>query len=268
MNIIEIESKENKKIKELNKLKLKKYRQARGRFVVENWKIIQDAFESGIFFEELFVTKDFLAKNKEALSTMLGQEQTVFVVTPNIEKSLSLLDSPQGIRAVYKKETKTLDLNKDVVYLNNINDPGNLGTILRSALAFGLENIVLDEGCVDVYNSKTIQAAKDAIFKLNIVFDKGREVFEKIKENNFNIYVTNVEKGQSLEEIFGASQKRCIVLGNESRGVEAVLEKEATKLINIKTTSNIESLNVAISAGIIFYESFKSLKEDGVNHDK
>ena len=267
MNIIKIESKDNKKIKELNKLKLKKYRVIRGDFVVENWKIIQDAFASGIYFKELFLTESFLDKNKDKLESMLGGNN-VFLINESIGKSLSALESPQGILAVYDKLEKTLDLEENAVYLNGINDPGNMGTILRSALAFGLKNVILDEKCVDLYNTKTIQAAKDAIFKLNIVFDKGGEVFQKIKENNFVIFATNVKKGENLREAFGKKEKSCIILGSESQGVDDSLEREATKLINIKTTSSIESLNVAISAGIIFYELFSNLKEDGVNHDE
>lgn len=261
MNIIEIESKDNKKLKELGKLKLKKYRQLRGEFIVENWKIIQDAFSDGVYFKEIFLTKNFLEKNSDVLEKMIGKGG-VFLVSENIGKNLSMLDSPQGVWAVYEKIEQALDFDKDVVYLNGINDPGNMGTILRSALAFGLKNIILDEKCVDVYNFKTIQAAKDAIFKLNIVSDKEGSLFEKIKENNFKVYVTNVQKGESLEKALKTREKRCIVLGNESLGVDGALEKEADKLINIKTTSNIESLNVAISAGIIFYEAFKTLEED------
>jgi RNA methyltransferase, TrmH family len=209
-----------------------------------------------------------LTKNKDSLDKIVDGAGNIFVITENISKSLSVLDTPSGIVAVYKKTKKGLDLEKDVIYLNGVSDPGNLGTILRSALAFGLENIVLDEKCVDLYNPKTIQAAKDAIFKLNIVFDKEGNILEKIKANNFNIYVTNVDKGDNLCGAFKVKEKKCIILGSESQGVDVALEKVATKLINIKTTSSIESLNVAISAGIIFYELFKNLKENGVDHDK
>lgn len=255
MQIVEIESKENKKIKELNKLKLKKYRTERGEFIVENWKIICDAFQSGIYFKEIYLTQDFFEKNKNKLEEIIG-DKSVFLVAENIAKKISSLDSPQGVWAVYKEQKNKIDFDENIVYLNGVNDPGNLGTILRSALAFGQKNIVLDERCVDLYNSKTIQAAKDAIFKLNIVFDKKSEVFQKIKEDSFVICVTNVEKGKNIKEAFREKKKRCIVLGSESQGVNSFLEEEATELINIKTTPNIESLNVAVSAAIIFYELF------------
>jgi TrmH family RNA methyltransferase len=158
--------------------------------------------------------------------------------------------------AVYEKEETAINFSSDIVYLNNIKDPGNLGTILRSSVAFGIENIVLDENCVDVYNPKTIQASKDAIFKLNIAYDKEMKIMKEIKEK-MPIFVTNVQKGEELDIALSPVKNICILLGNESFGVSDELEKLADKFINIKTTSKIESLNVAIGASIIFYELFK-----------
>jgi TrmH family RNA methyltransferase len=257
MKIIEIEGRENKRIKELNKLKLKKYREQCGEFVVENWKIIQDALISGSQPRALFMTKDFFNKNKFKVEELFGESENIFILSERININFSSLDSPQGVWAVYASQVKAIDFNKDIIYLNGINDPGNLGTILRSALALGVENIVLDETCVDVYNPKTIQSAKDAIFKLNIVFDQNRKIAGEIK-GRMEVMVTNVEKGASVCEIFQTGKNVCIVLGSESWGVSKELNAMADKFINIKTTSKIESLNVAISAGIIFHELFKS----------
>lgn len=258
MEIISIESKENKKIKDLNKLKLKKYRAERGEFVVENWKIIKDTAMSGIYPKEIFVTKNFLENNTTELEKFSDKEHDLFVLSEKINiNNFSSLDSPQGIWAVYPDQIKEIDFKKDIAYLNGINDPGNLGTILRSALAFGIENIVLDETCVDLYNLKTIQSAKDSIFKLNIVFDKDRKITGEIKEK-MEIISTNVEKGTDVSEISRTGKNVCVILGNESQGVSKELNAMADKFINIKTTSKIESLNVAISAGIIFHEIFKS----------
>jgi RNA methyltransferase, TrmH family len=260
MNIIEIESKESKKLKDLNKLKLKKYRERQGEFTVENWKIIQDALADGIAFKELFVTRSFLEKNNPALEEIFNENniENLFVIADKLGNNLSSLKAPQGVWAVYKILEKEIDFNQSSVYLNNINDPGNLGTILRSALAFGLENIILDEECVDIYNPKTIQAAKDAIFKLNIAFDKNREAVGALKQENIKIYATDVTRGIALRDAFKSDEKVCIVLGNESHGVESGLLEMADNLINIKTTSKIESLNVAISGSIIFYEFFNT----------
>lgn len=258
MHIIEIESKDSNKIKELRKLGLKKYRKKTGMFIVENFKIIQDGLENNFYFEDIIVTKSFLAKNEDELKRIVEKNNNldVFLIADKLNKAFSALETPSGVCAVYNNIEKEINLNKSIVYLNGINDPGNLGTILRSALALGIENVVLDETCVDLYNSKTIQAAKDAIFKLNIVFDENRKIAREIKEK-MAMYVTNVEKGEDVSLVFQPQNKACIVLGNESLGVSKDLEEMADKFINIKTTSKIESLNVAISAGIIFHELFK-----------
>lgn len=260
MNIIEIESKESKKLKDLNKLKLKKYRERQSEFMVENWKIIQDAASDGIIFKELFVTKSFLEKNNLAIEKFFNENniENLFVIADKLGDNVSSLKTPQGVWAVYKMPEKEIDFDQSSVYLNNINDPGNLGTILRSALAFGLENIILDEECVDVYNPKVIQAAKDAIFKLNIVFDKNKEAINALKQKNIKIYATDVTRGTALKDTFKSSENVCIILGNESHGVKNDLLEMADNLINIKTTSKIESLNVAISGSIIFYEFFNT----------
>lgn len=259
MNIIEIESKDNQKIKELKKLKLKKYRDKSGFFCVENWKIIQDGLVSGFVFEELFVTDVFFKKNEAMLAEIFLQNKltNLIVIPEKLNSVFSALDTPPGVVAVYKKIAQDFTWDKPFVYLNKIADPGNLGTILRSGVAFGLENIILDSSCVDLYNAKTIQAAKDAIFKLNIQEDNGGEIIGEIKKRGIKIYATNVEKGRDLREaLVEKKENYCLILGNESSGVSPELLTLADELINIKTSDKIESLNVAVSAGIIFYELF------------
>lgn len=260
MKIIELESRDNWKIKNLSKLKLKKYRQKEGKFVVENWKIIQDATGDKIYFSELFVTKNFLEKNREKLEEIFSGSRVeyLFLVSEKIIDQISSLKNPEGILAVYYIKESSLDLKKDIIYLDSISDPGNMGTILRSALAFGLDEVVLNEGCVDIYNPKVIQAAKDAIFKLNIIFDSEAKILSEIKESGVKILATDVREGDELENNFKDNKNLCLVLGSESRGVSQEILSIADGSLNIKTTSKIESLNVAVSAGIIFYELYKS----------
>lgn len=260
MNIIELESRDNWKIKNLSKLKLKKYRQKEGKFVVENWKIIQDATADKIYFSEIFVTKNFLEKNKERLEDIFSgsKAQYLFLISEKIISQISSLKNPEGILAVYHIKENKLNFEKDIIYLDSISDPGNMGTILRSALAFGLEDIVLNEGCVDIYNPKVIQAAKDAIFKLNIVFDSKADALKEIKKSGAKIIATDVRDGGELEDNFKDKKNFCLILGSESKGVSQEALSLADGFINIKTTNKIESLNVAVSAGIIFYEVFKT----------
>lgn len=255
---LEITSKDNSKIKFLKQLGQKKYRDEAGKFLVENAVIIFDAAKAGIVFDSLFVTKNFIEKNKDKIDRMIGQsgKKEYYLIDEKINKSFSGLETAPGIAAVYQKPENKIDHNKPVIYLNAINDPGNLGTILRSALAFGLKNIVIDEKCADVFNSKTISAAKDAIFKLNIVFDRRREILKNIKKI-MPIYSTRLEESGSIE-MLKDKKLFCLVLGSESRGVDNDIREMSDGFIRLPMSGEIESLNVASAAAIIFYVIFQN----------
>lgn len=249
----QIISKDNDKIKLLRKLNLKKFRDDTGLFGVENFNIVLDAAVSGILPESIYVTQEFYQKNKTKLESFLKmlEPSEVFIISQRIAKTFSNLEEPSGLAAVYKKRTGQLDLSKNVIYLNGISDPGNLGTILRSALAFGLTNLVLDETCADVYGAKTVNAAKDAIFKLNLKFDKNLTVLKQLKESR-KIIATRLKKSDNIKEIKNYPLF-CLVLGGEAKGVTEEIQKLADVFLRIPIAPEIESLNVASAAAIIFY---------------
>jgi len=246
-----IASSDNNRIKLLTKLSAKKYREAEGKFLVENFVIIRDALKDGYDFSALFLTDEFNLKHEEAVIALCNKSKSkeLFLINDKLNKVYSNLDTPSGITAVYDISNKKIDKGS-VVYLNGISDPGNLGTILRSALAFGFDNIILDNNCVDIYNPKVIGAAKDAIFKLNIIEDKDGSW---LKKNKLPIYTTSSHKGLDLAT-FKPAKAFCLVLGNESHGVDKEIEKMADKNLKISMSSEIESLNVATAAAILFYE--------------
>lgn len=258
VKILEITSKDNAKIKILKQLGQKKYRDEAGKFLVENAVIIQDAIKAGIIFDAIFFTEDFIEKNREKFDFIVTESKTdeYYLIDEKINKSFSALDTAPGIAAVYSKPERKIDFAAPIVYLNAINDPGNLGTILRSALAFGLKNIVIDERSADVYNSKTINAAKDAIFKLNIAIDKDLKILEEIK-NKMPIYATRLEKSEGLE-VLKKQKLFCIVLGSESHGVDKAIQDISDNFIRIPMSGEIESLNVGASAAIVFWEIYKN----------
>lgn len=247
----EINSLENKQIKILKKLSSKKYREELGLFSVENFVIITDALKDHYDFEALFVTKSFISKHEDKLQELLNKSKSrnLFLINDKLNKFYSELETPSGITAIYKIKKPSLSKGP-VVYLNSISDPGNMGTIMRSALAFDFVNFVLDENCVDIYNSKTISAAKDAIFKLNISFDKN---FEFLKKTKLPVYSANAVNGKDIKE-FKAVKDFCLVLGSESHGVDKKIIDLSDVNLKIKISSEIESLNVASAAAIIFYE--------------
>jgi RNA methyltransferase, TrmH family len=242
---------DNNQIKLLGKLSLKKYRQEFGQFMVENFIIIFDALVSGFDFESVFVTQEFIDKHPDEVRFLQKQSKAknFYLIDEKINKSYSELDTPSGITAVYNFKTKELSASS-VVYLNGISDPGNLGTIMRNCLAFGFENLVLDKICADVYNSKTINAAKDSVFKLNISEDGDGAWLE---QTVLPIYATSSHCGNNLSA-FKAAPNFCLVLGSESHGVDQQILNRAAETIRIEMSDQIESLNVASSAAILLYE--------------
>jgi len=255
-----IVSTDNKKIKLLKKLGTKKYRNKLGKFLVENIAIIYDAYASGYELETLFITQELLDSDCNKIKVIIERvgSRNVFIIDNDVNKHFSSLESPVGIAAVYNKNKDTkLSFENKILYLNEIKDPGNLGTIFRSAVAFGIGDIVLDEGCVDLYNPKVIQSAKDAIFKINVVFDKDKKIIQEIK-NEMKVFVTDVDDGIDVGDAFEDIDKFCVVLGSESHGVNDDIKNMTDEIINIKSSSEMESLNVAVSAGIVLYEMYNN----------
>lgn len=246
-----IASLDNSQIKRLSKLTQKKYRQEFGKFIVENFVIIHDALSDGFDFEAFFVTQEFIDKHQEGIAFILKKSKVknFYLIDKKINKSYSEFDTPSGVTAVYNTVTKKIS-KASVIYLNGISDPGNLGAIMRNCLAFDFVNLVLDKTCVDVYNPKTINSAKDAIFKLNILEDKDGSWLAK---NNLPIYTTSSHSGKKLSNFLPASDF-CLVLGSESHGVKQEILKQAKETIKIEMSDKIESLNVAAATAILLYE--------------
>jgi TrmH family RNA methyltransferase len=246
-----ITSTQNSHIKLLKKLSLKKYRIENNLFIIESLSIINDALNAGFNFESLFVTNEFVAKHNDIIDALIKQSRcrNLFLIDEKINRHYSLLDTASGITAVYKIIRRPFT-DSPVIYLNSINDPGNLGSIMRSALSFGFKNIVLDNNCTDIYNSKTINASRDAIFKINILEDN-HGVW--LKNTKLPVYATSSHQGQPLKS-FRPPSNFCLVLGSESHGVSQEIFNNAAKIIRIETFGQIESLNVASAAAILLYE--------------
>lgn len=247
----EILSSDNKQIKLLKKLSLKKYRQESGLFLVENFVIIKDALIAGDDFQEIFLSSSFIDKNKEEFDFLKKESKgSFFEISDRLNKTFSSLDNPSGITAVYRKKVRDLSSGSKI-YLDSINDPGNLGSILRSALAFGFENIILSPDCVDVYNHKTIASAKNSIFKLNILLDEDGTWLKNNINQELKLYVSDVLGGVDVFD-FKPAVNFCLVLGSESHGVREEILEMADERLKINISDEMESLNVAVAAGIFF----------------
>lgn len=235
------ESIKNDKIKNLKKLNEKKYRDSENKFLIEGEHLINEAYKNNIL-EEVFV--------HESLTTDFPYP--VNYVTDNVLKYISTLDNyPKMIGVAKKIESK--EIKNKILILDDIQDPGNLGTIIRSAVAFNIDTIVLSKNCVDIYNSKVLRATQGMIFNINIV---GCDIYEfilDIKNKGYKIYGTKVDGGNILQTIEKTS-KFAIIMGNEGNGVKKEILDLCSDYIYIKMNSNCESLNVGVATSIILYE--------------
>lgn len=237
--IKEIKSRQNDLIKEVAKLSSPSFRKEKGQFKVDGFHMFEMAKSSNLL-EAVFLLKEIKDLDKNIPQ---------YIVNEEIMEKISVAKSPQGIVSICKiKEEKEITSNK-VLYLDDVSDPGNLGTILRTAVAFGFSDVILSKNCCSIYNEKTLQASQGAIFILNIVQDYS---LTKLKEKGYKIYATEIKGSVSLKNIKKES-KIVLVLGNEAHGVSKVVLDQADLRIRIDI-ENIESLNVAIAGAIAMYE--------------
>ncbi len=240
---MKIESLNNSKVKNWAKLKEKKYRDETNLFLVEGDHLLNSA-----------VVKKRVVEIISTDETMEIPGIPFYLVTDCIMKKLSSQVSSTKVIGVCKKN-ETQEITGNVCLLDNIQDPGNLGTIIRSAVAFHIDTLILSNDTVDVYNDKVIRASEGMIFNLNIIRADLMNIIKELKKKNYQVYGTDVLNGLDLNEII-FPEKTAIIIGNEGRGMKETIKKECDQLIHIKI--NCESLNAGVAASIIFYEVSKN----------
>ena len=236
-----ITSVDNKRIKEVSKLNNRKYRKEMGLFLVEGSHLVEEAYKHNLLVEVYSLDENDYPNNN--------------VVSENVMRKISSLDTVPNIIGVCKfKEEK--ELGNKLLILDNIQDPGNLGTIIRSAVAFNVDTIVLSEDTVDLYNPKVIRATQGMIFNINIIIRDLYSFVSKLKKENYKIYSTNVVNGSEVKNI-ERCEKCAIIMGNEGNGVRKELQDMSDANIYIKMNPLCESLNVGVATSIILYELYK-----------
>lgn len=234
-------STDNKKIKELKKLNIKKYRDQSNSFLVEGEHLVLEAYKKGLL-EELFLEEN----------TKLDLDVKTSYLSRNVIKFISELDNPSNIIGLCKK-VEEKEIGNKVLVLDDIQDPGNFGTIIRSAVAFNINTIVVSNNTVDIYNSKVIRASQGMLFNINIIRRDLNVFVPELKKEGYQIYATKVNGGKSLKTI-EKMEKFAIIMGNEGAGVSDNLMNLADEYLYIDMNSNCESLNVAVATSIILYE--------------
>lgn len=234
-----IASLNNSKVKAWNKLKEKKFRDEENSFLIEGDHLVECALNYGVVKEIITTDENYKIPHIP-----------VYYVTSSIMKKLSNQVTGTNIIAVCQKIPER-QIQGNVCLLDNIQDPGNLGTIIRSAKAFGIDTLVLSLDTVDLYNDKVIRASEGLLFGLNIIKSDLKTIIKKLKENNYKIYGTNCKEGLELKKVNFAPLS-AIIIGNEGRGMKPDLTSLCDEMIHIKIDG--ESLNAAVAASIIFYE--------------
>lgn len=253
-----ITSKDNEIVKHIRKLRDKKVRDESGEFVIEGIKMLEEAVREKakikmiVVCEELNqnpIPKDILYK--------VAKEKIIYV-NDKIFKILTDVTTPQGILAVIEKSNRNeIDFSKDLyLILDNIQDPGNMGTILRTADSIGLTQIIVPKGNADCYNSKVIRSTMGAIFRVNVieVLDLVK-IIKEMKKHKIQILATDLATDYSIYDV--NYKKSAIVIGNEGNGVSKGVLEIADKRIKIPMPGKTESLNAAVATGIILYNAIR-----------
>lgn len=239
-----IESIDNNRIKEIRKLKEKKYRDQEKLFLVEGEHLVLEAYKARLLKTVILCNRD------------IDLDVEKIEVSEKVMNTISDMPSKVDIVGVCKIVDNDIDLNSNVLILDGVQDPGNLGTIIRSSVAFNIKNIVLSKDTVDVYNSKVLRGCQGMNFHLNIIRDDIPSIIKDLKNNHYTVYGTDVVNGIDIKSI-NRDGKYAIIMGNEGNGMSPEVKELVDKNIYIKMNEKCESLNVGVSASIILYELSK-----------
>ena len=252
-----ITSKDNETIKHIRKLKEKKYRQEYGEYVVEGIKLIKEAIEENQDVKTIIVCDNCdKAEVLNPISVYEVAKHKCVYVDEKVFNTITDVQSPQGILAVIGKQNKEKQINYDedlIVILDDIQDPGNLGTILRTVDSVGLSQIIVSKKSSDVYNSKVVRSTMGAIFRVNVIeSDNLVETIKEIKKHKFEVISTSLDTDKNMYDI--DYKKTAIVIGNEANGVSKEVQNLSDKKIKIPMLGKTESLNASVATGIVLYE--------------
>lgn len=256
----EITSKDNKLVKNIIKLSSKsKYRKEQGLFVVEGIRLCTDAIRSGAHIDTFICTEEALEKHPEAVKELESNSDSSFIVTSNIFSILSDTKTPQGVICVVKaldNKPQFDKINSKYVLLQNIQDPSNLGAVLRSADALGFSGVILTKECCDIYSPKVCRASMGAVFRVPFLICDDECEFIKEFNNSGKSYAAVVRNGTSITE-FSYDETSVVCIGNEGNGLTENLIDACMYSVTIPMKGNAESLNAAAAAGIIMWEMIR-----------
>lgn len=236
----------NQRIKQWHKLKQRKHREREQKFLIEGHHLVEEAYQSNWPIETIIVTENVDISNH--LSSL-----EIVTVSESVLHHLSQTQTPQGIIAVVEKKHIPFTASGHVLLLDAIQDPGNLGTMIRTADAAGFSAVFLGRGTVDLYNDKVIRATQGSMFHLPIIQELLEHVIEDLKDKSYTIVATDLSSKTIDYTSVKNITKGALILGNEGAGISETFLEKADLSVKIPIHGQAESLNVSVAAGILMY---------------
>ena len=248
-----ISSVQNENIKYYEKLKEKSFRRKEQKFILEGRHLVEEALKTNLIEVIMSTDENYLKEIENEIDTIL--------VTDAIIAKLSGTKNPQNVLAIAKMFDTNLKVIKDIVkkqssallMFDEINDPGNLGTLIRTSAALGYDGVILSKNSCDIYNDKTVRASQGSIFKTKIVYEDLNKVIPYLKEQGYKLIGTSLKKAEDLNEA-NPTNKFVLCLGNEARGMSEEVLNLMDKNVKLTMHNDVESLNVMVAGSIIMYE--------------
>ena len=268
-----ITSRQNRIVVDAVKLGEKKARESAGLFRFDGVKLLEEALLKGVAIKRILLCQ---SKAEAILQRLGGYEDklegaALSVLEDSVFSKVSEENAPEGViciaefpkhhvrRADKNELSRTAkDKSKRVLLLESVRDPGNMGTIMRSAAAFGVDTMVISRDCADVYNPKTVRGAMGALFKMNIfAFDDIKEAIECLRENGRKVYAAALDKSAVRLDEVSFDKGDAVIIGNEGHGLTAETVGACDKSLYIPMEEGSESLNAAIAASVIMWNMYK-----------
>ena len=253
-----ITSPNNPLIKEIKSLGRKKDRWSKRKYIIEGTKPVKEALLEQIEIINIFYSKKLFEREEgRNLFKQLKDKNNIIELEDLLFQSLSNMENSQGVFIVANMEDFKLEdmtRTKPYIYLDEIQDPGNMGTIIRSSDAFDMGGIIIGKGCVDPFNPKVVRASMGSVFRVDLIFEENSEqTFKTLKQLGRRVLVTSLGNSNDINE-FLFNNNDIIVIGNEGKGVKNDILKIADTTIKIPMRGLAESLNAGIASSIIMYE--------------
>ncbi|NQJ70435.1 RNA methyltransferase [Streptococcus suis] len=240
-----IRSKSNNLVKQIKKLQQKKYR--RSSYLIEGWHLLEEAVKAGATIQHILVVEEYMDR--------VAHMEQVTVVSPEIMQDLTDSKSPQGVLAQLALPSQDLPERLDgrFLVLEDVQDPGNVGTIIRTADAAGFDGVFLTDKSADIYNMKVLRSMQGSHFHLPIYRLPIGDILSTLKNNQVEVLATTLSSQSVDYREVSPEASFALVMGNEGQGISDFVAEEADQLVHITMPGQAESLNVAIAAGILVF---------------